>query len=51
MNWTIDLCYAIILTSLTGSVLTLMWYLVGELLEWIGFMNIRHILLRGVLIF
>lgn len=51
MNWTIDLCYAIILTSLTGSVLTLMWYLVGELLEWTGFMNIRHILLRGVLIF
>lgn len=51
MNWTIDFCYAVILTSLTGSVLTLMWYLVGALLERIGFMNIRHILLRGVLFF
>lgn len=51
MTWTIEWVYAILLTSLTGSILYVTWRVVGMLLEKIGFANIIFELLKVVIIF
>lgn len=51
MAWTIEIFFFILLTTVTGSILSLIWYLVGCVLERIGYSNIKHILLGSVLLF
>ena len=51
MEWTIRLMYAIILTSITGTILFGAWYGIGHILERMGFINIMYTILRTLLIF
>jgi beta-lactamase regulating signal transducer with metallopeptidase domain len=51
MVWTINLMYAVLLTSVTGAILFGAWYGIGLLLEHTGFINVIYELLKAVLIF
>ncbi len=51
MDWTIEFLYALVITTLTGSILTLAWYLIGRILERAGVTNILYDLLKVVLLF
>lgn len=51
MDWTINLMYAVLLTSITGTILFGFWYVVGFLLEKTGFLNVIYHLMKGVLFF
>ncbi len=51
MDWTIEFLYALVITTLTGSIMTLAWYLIGRLLEYAGVTNILYDLLKVVLVF
>jgi beta-lactamase regulating signal transducer with metallopeptidase domain len=42
---------AVLLTSLTGTILFLVWYAIGRLLEFLGFVNIVYELMKAVLVF
>jgi beta-lactamase regulating signal transducer with metallopeptidase domain len=47
----INLMSAVLLTSLTGTILFLVWYAIGRLLEFLGFVNIVYELMKAVLVF
>ena len=47
----IDIAYAILVTSLTGSVFLLIWLLAGCLLKKAGYLNIGNRLLRILPVF
>ena len=51
MNWTINLAIAILLSSLTGACLFLVWYTIGKILEEMGRINVMYLLLKVVLFF
>ena len=51
MVWTIKLTFAVLLTSLTGSIVLLAWHFIGKGLEWLGYLDIRYSLLKLVLMF
>ena len=51
MAWTIKLAFAVLLTSLTGSIVLLVWHFIGKGLEWLGYLDIRYSLLKLVLVF
>lgn len=51
MNWTIRFIIAILLTSLTGTILYAVWYGIGTILERMGYVNIMYWLLRLLLVF
>lgn len=51
MNWTIRVITAVILTSVTGTILFAVWYWIGQLLEKMGYINIMYWLLRLLLVF
>lgn len=51
MAWTIKLAFAVLLTSLTGSIVLLVWNFIGKGLEWLGYLDIRYSLLKLVLVF
>ena len=38
MAWTIKLAFAVLLTSLTGSIVLLVWHFIGKGLEWLGYL-------------
>lgn len=51
-KWTIlELTMAVLLTSLTGGILTLVWQGIGRGMERAGFTNITFELLKAVVIF
>ncbi|MCI9487020.1 MAG: hypothetical protein HFI64_08630 [Lachnospiraceae bacterium] len=37
MAWTIKLAFVVLLTSLTGSIVLLVWHFIGKGLEWLGY--------------
>jgi beta-lactamase regulating signal transducer with metallopeptidase domain len=50
MNWTINLMYIVMLTSMTGTIVTLIGFAAGKLLERMGFLNVVYYLLQiGIL--
>lgn len=51
MNWTINLAIAILLSSLTGACLFIVWYTIGKILERMGRINVMYLLLKVVLFF
>lgn len=51
MEWTISFLYAVLITSVIGGIFTIIWYLIGRLLERIGFLNILYQMLKVVLLF
>ena len=51
MSWMIELTFAILLTSVTGSILLLLWYFIGRLLQRSGYLNIQYLLLKIELLF
>ena len=51
MDWMIQWSSLILLTSMTGSMLLIIWYSIGRMLERIGFVHILYSLLKAVLIF
>lgn len=51
MNWIIEVTYAILLTSCTGSILAAVWYFAGRILDKAGFANIVFGLLKLVVLF
>ena len=51
MAWTIKLTFAVLFTSLTGSVVLLVWHFIGKGLEWLGYRDIQYSLLKLVLPF
>lgn len=48
MEYTIEIMFAVLLTTITGSIFAVTWYLVGKLLEWAGFLNILFSFLKAV---
>lgn len=51
MSWTIRFIIAVLLTSVTGSILFTVWYGIGHILEKMGYVNIMYRLLRLLLVF
>lgn len=51
MNWTINLMYAVLMTSISGTLLFGFWYGIGRLMESTGFLNVVYELLKVVLVF
>lgn len=51
MKWMIEVTVCIFVTSITGTILFGIWYLVGKLLEKTGFINVMYELLKAVLLF
>ena len=47
----LNVIYALLLTTLTGSILTIVWYVIGTIMERMGLANIRHSFLKVVLLF
>ncbi len=37
MAWTVKLAFVVLLTSLTGSIVLLVWHFIGKGLEWLGY--------------
>lgn len=46
MTWTINLMYLILWTSLSGAIVSVVWFAIGRLLEKAGFLHITYILLK-----
>lgn len=51
MDWKIEALCLILFTDLTGSILLLIWYVIGKRLERAGYFNILHRFLRMVILF
>lgn len=51
MGSIVNIQYCICLTSITGGVISIIWYLLGRLLEKAGFLNIVYTLLKVTTIF
>lgn len=51
MESIVNIQYCICLTSITGGVISIIWYLLGRLLEKAGFLNIVYTLLKVTTIF
>lgn len=51
MEWTIRIMYAIILTSITGSIWFGAWYVIGKILDKQGYISIMYFTLKANLIF
>lgn len=51
MGWTIELTSAILLTSVTGSILFLGWYIIAFVLDRMGFVNIIYQAMKVVMPF
>lgn len=51
MIWAIKVVFCLLLTSLTGSIVFVFWYLLGQWLEKTGFMNILYLLMKLVMLF
>ena len=51
MESIVSIQYCICLTSITGGVISIIWYLLGRLLEKAGFLNIVYTLLKVTTIF
>lgn len=51
MNWMLDIVYIVFFMTLTGSLLTLAWYVAGNWLEKTGFLYITYMLMKVVMIF
>lgn len=51
MDWTINLTYAVITTSVTGAFLFGFWYGIGRLMEYTGFLNVVYEMMKAVLLF
>lgn len=51
MDWTISFAMAVFLTSITGSVLFVIWYVIGKILEKTGFIHVMYELFKTVLAF
>ncbi len=46
MIWAIKVVFCLLLTSLTGSIVFVFWYLLGQWLEKTGFVNILYLLMK-----
>lgn len=51
MDWTIIFAMAIFLTSITGSAMFVIWYVIGKILEKTGFIHVMYELFKTVLAF
>ena len=51
MSWTIKLVAGFLMTSLTGSIIYLVWHAVGQRLEAAGYLNILYRLMKVIIIF
>lgn len=51
MNWMISLTLAIVLTTITGTILFGVWYVIGKILELTGFINVMYELVKAVMVF
>lgn len=51
MNWMLDVIYIVFFMTLTGSLMTLAWYVAGRWLEKAGFLYITYMLMKVVMIF
>ncbi len=51
MIWTIKLAFVILLTTVTGSVLTVVWYGIGRGLGYTGCLNLLYWIFRAIQIF
>lgn len=51
MNWIINFTAIISLSTLTGSLLFVIWYIVGRIFEKVGFVNIMYETLKLIMIF
>lgn len=51
MIWTIKAAACLILTSISGSILFIFWYIVGQWLEKTGFLNILYVFMKLVMVF
>ena len=51
MVWIVNLVSAVALTALTGSVLFVFWYLLGRLLDRMGYLDVLYYLLRAMGLF
>lgn len=49
--WTINIMSAVVLTTITGTIVFGIWYGIGRLLEYLGFVNIVYELTKAVLPF
>lgn len=45
MGWMIEFIGAVFITSVTGGLITVVWALIGKILDKIGFVNILYYLL------
>ena len=50
-NWTVSVVCCLFLTSVTGSVLFVFWYVLGRWLEKAGFINILYALMKFLMLF
>lgn len=51
MIWTIRVIACLVLSSITGSILFVFWYFIGQRLEKAGFLNILYIFMKWIMIF
>ncbi len=51
MDWTINLMLAVMLTSITGTFVFIIWMAIGKLLERAGLVRIEYGLMKAVLVF
>lgn len=51
MNWMISTAGAVLLTTLTASIIFLIWYSIGKILEITGFINVLYMMLKVILLF
>lgn len=51
MIWTINLMYLILWTSLSGAIVSVIWFAIGRLLEKAGFLHITYTLLKVAILF
>lgn len=51
MTWTINLMYLILWTSLSGAIVSVVWFAIGRLLEKAGFLHITYMLLKVAILF
>lgn len=51
MTWTINLMYLILWTSLSGAIVSVVWFAISRLLEKAGFLHITYILLKVAVLF
>ena len=51
MTWTINLMYLILWTSLSGAIVSVVWFAIGRLLEKAGFLHITYMLLKVAVLF